>query len=93
MKTNIFHVALTLSIFAGGILMAGWCVSSCWNWACREAFTDQNDITLDDRVREAASDPTWVTKGVRVIAPVVEPVGANGVRPSRPPRPTRARRR
>lgn len=88
-NVNIFHVALTLSIFVGGILLAGWGISSCWGWLCRETFTSQNDVTIDDRVREAVADPTWFTRGVRVIAPVVE----RREEPKRSPRPVTRRQR
>lgn len=72
-NVNIFHVALTLSIFAGALMLAGWGISSCWNWACREAFTDQETITVHHRAQAwLQENPDFVTKGVRVIAPVVE---------------------
>jgi hypothetical protein len=72
-NVNIFHLALTLSIFAGGILLAGWLVSSCWNWACREAFTDQETITVHHRAQAwLDKNPDFFANGVRVIAPTIE---------------------
>lgn len=71
-KVNIFHAALVLSIFVAALCLTVKGLALGFNWAKREAFTDQNHIQVDDWTRERTADPTWFTRGVRVIAPVVE---------------------